>query len=566
MTGRLYVFEGPDGVGKSELCKRFSDYLARSDIASLALSFPGRDPGTLGKHVYDLHHDPGRFGIKQFDPAILQMLHVAAHLDTIQRSIIPALTEGRSVVLDRFWWSTEVYGVVGGANASLLRKLIDLELEAWGDLKPTAVFVIQRGVPLRPEKEDLWIRLQTAYEALARREAKNYLVVSVDNNHTIQDAFAQILRAASPVDSGGANRVATNCREASPAERAHAPYGFSSLAPAKTTLVYDTFWRFATERQAIFFRRLRGTPPPWTEDPILAVNKFTNAYRASDRASQFLIRYVIDEGSQHINEVVFRVLLFKIFNKIETWRLIKSKLGAISAAEFDFKRYDRILTSALESGRRIFSAAYIMPSGDRDADGGRKHRSFLILLQRMLRDELPMRLADCRRMSEAFLLLRDYPMIGDFLAYQYVTDINYSSVTDFSEREFVVPGPGARDGIRKCFDSLGGLNETEIIKLVCERQESEFSERGLEFQTLWGRPLQYIDCQNLFCEISKYARVRHPEVSGLFGRTRIKQKFRPSLEPLDTPKYPSKWGIDEKVAASCTDRRTGELPFLEFAR
>jgi hypothetical protein len=53
-----------------------------------------------------------------------------------------------------------------------------------------------------------------------------------------------------------------------------------SVRPSK---VFDTYWRFAAERQEIFFRRIAGAPPPWTADPILREFKFTNAYRASDR-------------------------------------------------------------------------------------------------------------------------------------------------------------------------------------------------------------------------------------------------------------------------------------------
>ena len=37
-------------------------------------------------------------------------------------------------------------------------------------------------------------------------------------------------------------------------------------------------------------------PAPWTEDAILARYRFTNPWRASDRASQFLIRDVIYSG------------------------------------------------------------------------------------------------------------------------------------------------------------------------------------------------------------------------------------------------------------------------------
>ena len=69
-------------------------------------------------------------------------------------------------------------------------------------------------------------------------------------------------------------------------------------------------------------------------------------------------------------------------------------------------------------------------------------------------------------MRDAFGMLRSYPTIGDFLAYQFVTDLNYSEVTDFSEMEFVVPGPGALDGIHKCFADLGGLTEADLIRMV----------------------------------------------------------------------------------------------------
>ena len=137
-------------------------------------------------------------------------------------------------------------------------------------------------------------------------------------------------------------------------------------------------------------------------------------------------------------------------------------------------------------------------------------------------------------------------MIGDFLAYQFVTDLNYSEICDFSEMEFVVPGPGARDGIHKCFSDLGGLSEPDIIRLVTDRQEYEFERLELAFRSLWGRRLQLIDCQNLFCEVSKYARVRHPDVTGVNDRNRIKQVYRPSGDPIEFW-FPPKWAIDAQL-------------------
>ena len=85
------------------------------------------------------------------------------------------------------------------------------------------------------------------------------------------------------------------------------------------TEVFWSYWYLAAERQAIFYRRLSGEPHPWTDDKILARHRFTNAYRASDRVSQFLLQRVIYDRDRDILDTILRVLMFKIFNRIETW-------------------------------------------------------------------------------------------------------------------------------------------------------------------------------------------------------------------------------------------------------
>ena len=310
----------------------------------------------------------------------------------------------------------------------------------------------------------------------------------------------------------------------------------------KPTAVFDSYWRFATERQNIFFNRLEGKPPPWSRDPILSTYKFTNAYRASDRVSQYLISEVIYKGPQEPRELFFRIVLFKLFNKIETWQLLETQLGEIRHQSFRFADYDKVLSHALNAGGPIYSAAYIMAAG-RDIFGvQRKHQAHLRLLELMLSEHLPERLCECRTMQQGFQLLKSYPLIGDFLAYQLITDLNYSELTQFSEMEFTMPGPGALDGIRKCFASLGDLSEVDAIRYMADRQQDEFERLGLTFRSLWGRPLQLIDTQNLFCEVDKYARVRHPEVTGISGRTRIKQKFAKPNGRISYF-YPPKWHL-----------------------
>ena len=547
--GRLIVFEGPDRVGKSTLVEHLTRRLRKEGITCEHLASPGKQAGTLGRLVYDLHHDKLGLDHKDVNATSLQLLHIAAHIDAIEGRILPALQDGTCIVLDRFWWSTWVYGVVKKVPENSLRAMIGLEQLHWGQIKPDVVFLVERKFVTPEYGEDFQGQIVEGYRDLANREQFNGPVVTVRNDLSIEDAIEIVWEEVAPI-VGPFTQTRNLTPDTQPSGQLTLLENYvpkqsnvSLLSPAKPTVVYDTFWQFALERQSIFFSRLEGYSPPWTHDPILTRFKFTNAYRASDRVSQYLIRHVIYGGPQSSEEVFFRTILFKVFNKIETWELLKATVGEIEYSSYSFDAYDKVLTQAIATGRPIYSAAYIMPSGSRIFGHSRKHRNHLKLIERMMEDELPQRIAGARSMRDAFGMLRSYPTIGDFLAYQFVTDLNYSEVTDFSEMEFVIPGPGALDGIHKCFTDLGGLTEADLIRMVTERQEEEFERLDLPFRDLWGRRLQLIDCQNLFCEVSKYARLKHPEIKGVSGRSRIKQVYRPTEKPVQYW-YPPKWGIN----------------------
>ena len=324
------------------------------------------------------------------------------------------------------------------------------------------------------------------------------------------------------------------------------------IRPAKPvpSQVLCTYWWFASERQKIFYQKIR-TPSAlsWTDDDTLRRHKFTNAYRASDRVSQYLIGSVIGANDATLHtpeELFFRILVFKLFNKIETWQALESTFGEIRWATYDFRAYDQALSRAIEAGERIYSAAYIMacPSFGHP----RKHSNHLRLIESMMERRLPARLHQHKEdLRYTFEQLREFPGLGDFLAFQYAIDLNYSSLLDASENNFVVAGPGALDGIRKCFRDIGDYSPADVIKYVCDMQEQAFGALGLEFLDLWGRKLHLIDCQNLFCEVDKYARVHHPDVKGRSERTRIKQIYRPIPTPIHY-RYPAKWGLDDRIA------------------
>jgi dTMP kinase len=136
MNGKLIVIEGPDGVGKTTLAK----HLYRELPGSIFHSFPGNIPGSLGAHIYDIHHWPQESGItKSIPPLCKQLLHITAHIDLIENYIKPELDDGHIIILDRYWWSTWVYGVVYGADREQLIAAIRIEQMVWADYKPTMI-------------------------------------------------------------------------------------------------------------------------------------------------------------------------------------------------------------------------------------------------------------------------------------------------------------------------------------------------------------------------------------------------------------------------------------------
>src|SRR5262249_977111 len=126
------------------------------------------------------------------------------------------------------------------------------------------------------------------------------------------------------------------------------------------TPVFDTYWKFAAERQAVYMARLRRAKMPWTTDEVLQTHRFTNGFRASDRVSQYLIG-VVQRGagaSSEASDVVFRTLLFKVFNREDTWEHLESRVGPVTWQTFDHVRYREALDEAAERGP-IYSAAYL---------------------------------------------------------------------------------------------------------------------------------------------------------------------------------------------------------------
>lgn len=309
--------------------------------------------------------------------------------------------------------------------------------------------------------------------------------------------------------------------------------------------VFDTYWKFAAERQSIFFKKFRGDNPPFTTDPILGTYKFCNVYRASDRVSQFLIKNVIyadDKLSEP--DILFRIFLFRLLNRIETWNRLEKVLGQVKLSNFTHKRYSKLLNEFRNSGQPIYGNAFIL-CANKVFGYDHKHDNHLALLEKVfLKDNLYTGIIQAKNLEGLFKQLRGLPLIGNFMSYQIAIDFNYSEVFNFDEDDFTIAGPGALRGIRKCFEETNEESDKHVIMYMVENQEKEFARLGLQFKNLWGRHLHAIDCQGLFCEVDKYSRVKFPNLKS--NRLRIKTRYKSGGSQISYF-YPPKWKINSRI-------------------
>ena len=190
------AIEGPDGVGKTSIAKNVVQLLGEDGSHAVFESFPGKNKGTIGELVYRLHHESADAGVEQCTATSLQAMHVAAHLDAIERWLLPIAASDSTLVLDRYWWSTWVYGMAGGVSEIILDCLLQAEVEMWGRCQPDVIVLIERDAPIdRKVAINAWKQLVGYYDRLANRESKAQCILRFENTmETVEEASSKVLQ------------------------------------------------------------------------------------------------------------------------------------------------------------------------------------------------------------------------------------------------------------------------------------------------------------------------------------------------------------------------------------
>ncbi len=186
MKGKLIVFEGPEGSGKTTHAKHLYDLMKNMRKNGVLLREPG---GTeISEQIRSIILSVKN---RKLSAKAELLLYEAARCQIMEEKIIPALEKGVSVILDRFCLSTMAYQGYGrGLEKDVIRKLNSF---ASAGIKPdiTVVYDVSYGeaqgrMKKRGAKDRMELEKRPFHEAVRRgylREAakiEHCLVIQTD--------------------------------------------------------------------------------------------------------------------------------------------------------------------------------------------------------------------------------------------------------------------------------------------------------------------------------------------------------------------------------------------------
>ncbi len=290
------------------------------------------------------------------------------------------------------------------------------------------------------------------------------------------------------------------------------------------------FWHFIYERQCVWQRRfVQRCSPPWTDDPVLQRERFTNVYRELDPGTQYALTEIL-ETTRAKEDKIFNIMLYRLIGRATT----HAKIGFQQLNSFCPDELKARLKYIRDEEREPpFTAAYMvsayafMGSSDKTEN---VTRLFTIIQQRFA--AFYSQVEACSTAAEVYAHLRSTPGFGNFLSYQVLVDLLYPlevygnrPLLPYSHDDWASPGPGAQRGITMLLSQGSTAEHLEVMGWLRDHQSDEFARLGLDFPYLQdqaGQPirLSLANIQNCLCEFHKYVKIAA-------GTGRGRRKFAP---------------------------------------
>jgi dTMP kinase len=185
----LIVFEGIDGSGKTSLSRLFLEYLTEKSIPAVWLREPS--DSALGDIIRRVAQDN-----EQISPQQELDYFIQDRRWDVENNILPALRGGKTVVLDRYFYSNACYQ---GARGLDMQAIIDLNLTFAP--RPDLTFIIdvvvdralarirnsRPGLAKLFEKKDFLLKVRANYQKLSGTG-----LVHIDGNHDLHAVLVDI--------------------------------------------------------------------------------------------------------------------------------------------------------------------------------------------------------------------------------------------------------------------------------------------------------------------------------------------------------------------------------------
>jgi dTMP kinase len=188
--GFFICVEGLDGCGKTTQTKLLVRRLRRKRYDAIYTAEPSR--GKIGKFIkrHCLH------GEKRVSSIIEALLFAADRFEHVEDVIVPAIGKGKTVVSDRYVYSSLAYQGAAGLDLEWIEKVnehaIHPDLAFFIDVKPE--IVVKRLKPKKSVMENL--QTQQKVREVYMKFVENGELVKIDGNGSVQEVAESILKAA----------------------------------------------------------------------------------------------------------------------------------------------------------------------------------------------------------------------------------------------------------------------------------------------------------------------------------------------------------------------------------
>jgi hypothetical protein len=271
---------------------------------------------------------------------------------------------------------------------------------------------------------------------------------------------------------------------------------------AKEDRLNEFLW-WMCERQEIFRKRfILGEDPPWTDDNALKSYHFCHVYRELDRGTQYLLNNIVNRKDNR--NVLFNVIFYRLLNRPDSYE------AAGGFTHVDDFNADQVVSNlkAFNESNPVFSSAYRV-SAHKFADSDSKIENVVYGILDEVRKDINYyleRMNVVSNLERAFTRLKEIDGVGDFLAYELVTDLNYGFL-DCSENDFVNIGPGAENGLLHIWDE----SDEKYIDWLRVHSRELFTHFDLELFRWNGcrkKELTLRDIEHSLCEYAKFRRAK----------------------------------------------------------